>query len=104
MLFVRPYWNLSGVDCPCGCGASRSPLTFLTCPSCSNVVLSCDDSQALYAPPREVASGEDFVTLAEPFGSADVLCPVCQSTTLSDYRPSTSEEVQALGFEPGEYE
>ena len=49
-----------------------------------------------------MADGRGSDTLLDSFeGGA---CPQCRECAYIDFRPSTSDEIQKLGFRPGDYE
>lgn len=97
MELTSPIWNLKSPRCPCCEG--EGALCFSSCPSCGCVVLVCDEVGSVFP------NLQDLTRAA--CGAVDdgsVLCPSCEQTAVSDFRHSTSEEVQRLGFGVGEYE
>ena len=84
--------------CPCYCGA-EGLLVFMSCPSCGNVVLVCDEVGTVFPNPRDVKSGVALSNL-EPSD----LCPRCQQLPVAEYQKAAPDQIQALGFGPGEYE
>lgn len=84
-----PVWHFVRT-CPC-CGQGEPEL--YTCPSCGRVVLICAEIGTVFPDPRYLG------TVLEP----DAACPGGCMVEASAFRPSTGDEVRALGFVPGEY-
>jgi hypothetical protein len=79
--------------CPC---RNQGGLTLCTCPTCGHLVLICDEVNTVFA-----ISGK---RCGPEIGWWDKnTCPECGENTFSRFRLSTSEEIRALGFQPGEY-
>jgi hypothetical protein len=91
--FDPPDWHLSEA-CPC-CGQGR--LKFSTCPACGSVVLICSELNTVFGILDRQSGSAVGPIRTEP------ACAACGAATYSTFRPSTSEEVRALGFRPGDY-
>ena len=85
--------------CPCLCGG-EGLLTFITCPGCGHVTVACDEVGTVFVGPRDLSEllGASWLS-----GFEDGLCLKCRSVSLRDFRFSTGEEIQAIGFSPSEY-
>jgi hypothetical protein len=88
-----PAWRLNKA-CPC---CDQFGLTFSTCPTCGLVVLVCAEVNTVFG-----ISGKQCGPAIGWFGS-DETCAKCGASEYSALRNSTSEEVRALGFQPGDY-
>jgi len=94
-----PSFRLREPRCPCLCGG-EGLLTFITCSGCCHVTVACDEVGTVFVSPRDLSelSGASWLS-----GFEDGLCPHCRDVSLRDFRFSTGEEIQALGFSPTEY-
>lgn len=90
----QPVWRLRSPRCSCACGGEGS-LCFFTCPSCKTIIFICDEVGTIFVNPK----APQTTTLTE-----SDQCPVCSAGPLSGFRPSQSEEIQALGFLSHDYE
>jgi hypothetical protein len=88
-----PDWYLNET-CPC---CDQGGLTFSTCPTCGLVVLLCAEINTVYA-----ISGQRCGPAIGWFDSEQA-CSNCGTSKYSSFRSSTSEEIRALGFRPGDY-
>jgi hypothetical protein len=80
-----PSWELSSQRCP-AC-RQQYELIFYTCSFCGRVVLAC-------------CLGDTFEIANKGVGAKFYDEDCCAAP---DFRPSTWQEIRALGFEPGEY-
>ena len=97
MNIVSPTWCLKTPRCEC-C-SEQGALCFSTCPNCGYVILVCDEVGTVFPNPKNLTEAI--------YGAIDTpsyLCPNCKAVSLSEFRDSTSEEIQNLGFVAGEYE
>ena len=94
-----PSFRLREPRCPCLCGG-EGLLTFITCPGCGHVTVACDEVGTVFVSPRDLSelSGASWLS-----GFEDGLCPKCRDVSLRDFRFSTGDEIQAVGFSPSEY-
>jgi hypothetical protein len=91
----KPVWRLKK-PCPC---CEQGGLVFSTCPACGHVLLICEEQGTVFPETRDLSR--------DPIGEVDdpsTVCPACHNVALSEFRDSTGDEVQQLGFHPGEYE
>ena len=92
----KPSWELAHERCPCCDG--QGELVFSKCPSCGLVVLICAEVGSVF----EVKSGKRGDEIGWSFGDAP-LCRACTKARYEDFVGATWEEIQALGFKPGDY-
>ena len=92
----KPKFTLNRVCPVCEQGSS---LLFLTCPNCGNVVIACDEEGTLFPNPKDLALQADYS--CDPWISTATQCPECAS--VQQFRFSTSEEIQSLGFRSLDY-
>lgn len=93
MKIDQPAWCLNEI-CPC---CDQGTLTFSTCPTCGLVVLICGEVGFVFE-----ISGQQCGPVIGFFGSEQT-CAKCGTSEYSSFRNSTSEEIRALGFRPGDY-
>ena len=94
-----PSFRLKEPRCPCLCGA-EGLLTFITCPGCGHVTVACDEIGTVFVSSRDLSELPGASWL---HGFEDGLCPKCREASLRDFRFSTGEEIQAVGFTAAEY-
>src|SRR5215471_18847982 len=94
-----PSFQLREPRCPCICGGEGF-LVFITCPGCGYVTVACDEVGTVFAGPRDLRDVPVIVRLGADSRGA---CPNCGKVGLEAFRPSTGDEIQALGFSPAEY-
>jgi hypothetical protein len=97
MEITQPIWHLKTPRCECCSG--QGALCFSTCPRCGAVVLVCDEVGTVFPNPRDLSQAVQC-----GFDDPSCKCPGCELVALADFRHSTSEEIQRLGFQTGEYE
>jgi hypothetical protein len=93
----RNIWIHKGFRCvPCqGNGA----LCFSTCPGCGRIVLICDEVSHVYPNPH------DLNQIYEGWlNDQHSLCPGCAKVPLTEFRDSTADEIDRIGFGRGDYE
>jgi hypothetical protein len=90
---VPPSWYLTEI-CPC---CEQGGLTFSTCPTCGLVVLICAEIGSIFA-----ISGRRCGPLIGSIDS-DQTCQKCGASDYLSFRDSSSDEIRALGFQPGDY-
>lgn len=96
MDLLNPVWSLKTPRC--SCCSEQGALCFATCPNCSYVLLICDEVGTLHPNPKDLSQGSYGA-----FDAPSFLCPNGAETQLSDFRDSTSDKVQSLGFTPNDY-
>jgi hypothetical protein len=101
MEFIPPSFILRKPRCPCFCGGEGF-LTFITCLECGHVALACDELGTVFPEPRDLTVPACGSSLGLS-GSENDRCPQCKTVPLADFRNSTGEEIQAIGFLPSEY-
>src|SRR6516162_4754966 len=89
-----PTWQLRNERCTCCDG--QADLIFSTCPTCGFVVLICSEVGTSF----EISEHHAGAVLA---GSLSAVCPKCGRSAFAEFRNSTSDEILALGFRPGDY-
>jgi hypothetical protein len=62
-------------------------------------MLVCEEVGTVFADPRSIARADQDLTRSDPFDT----CPVCERVPTVEFRPANSDEIRALGFQPGEY-
>jgi hypothetical protein len=89
-----PSWELKSERCSV-CGEGE--LVFSRCPACATVVLICAECSAVFSIQQK--------KLAAEIGnmSGATRCHSCGGPVHHDFPIATAEEIQALGFAPGEY-
>lgn len=94
---VNPaVWHLKKRRCECCTG--QGALCFFTCRGCGHIALVCDEVGTVFLDPKN--------TQVAVYGGMDdpsCRCSACSSVHISDFRPSTAEEIQKLGFAVGDY-
>jgi len=90
-----PLWELRNERCRCCDG--QGELVFFTCPICSVTILICQEIGTVYAIVGKNAGKE----VGDTMGST--LCFSCSGALHSDFPPSTSDQIIALGFTNEEY-
>jgi hypothetical protein len=96
MNFVSPTWQLK---IRCSCCDENGELCFFTCPECKQVILICSELGTVYPNPKDLTQAIYCTSVESSF-----LCPACGKSESNDFRDSTSDEIQQLGFKPNEYE
>ena len=93
MIVDPPAWYLTEI-CPC---CDQGTLTFSTCPTCGHVVLICGEVGFVFG-----ISGQQC---GPRIGSIhdEQTCAECGASEYLSFPRSTSEELRALGFRPGDY-
>jgi hypothetical protein len=94
-----PSFRLREARCPCICGG-EGLLVFITCPGCDYVTVACDEVGTLFHGPPDLRDVPGGSWLGR---DSQGTCPKCRKVTVEAFRPSTGEEIQALGFTPAEY-
>ena len=89
MKIRQPILQLKGMRCPCLCGG-EGELVFETCPGCGHIALFCAEVATFFPDARDPRD-ETAV-----YGDSQ-RCPECGGDA-SDYRPSTTDELDDLGF------
>ena len=97
MEIAAPIWRLKAPRCVCCDG--EGALCFFTCPRCAHLLLICDEVGTVFPDPKELTQAAD-----RAIDDQSYLCPNCGEVAVSDFRHSTSEEIQVSGFLAGEYE
>jgi hypothetical protein len=90
----RPSWELKSERCSV-CGEGE--LVFSRCPDCATVVLICAECSAVF-PIQQKKPAAEIGNL-----SGATRCHSCGGPGHHDFAVATAEEIQALGFAPGEY-
>jgi hypothetical protein len=90
-------WRLNQ-PCPCDCGGQGSPV-FLACPSCGRVILLCEEIGTVFLNPKDLTEMTEMVIDK----SGDAACPKCSETSVRRFKLATSDQIQALGFQAGDY-
>src|SRR6476619_4493935 len=52
----QPEWRVKGRRCPCACGGEGA-LVFISCPSCGQISLICDEVGTVFPNPRDLDKG-----------------------------------------------
>lgn len=92
-----PAWRLKSPRCECCSGEGW--LCFATCPNCGHVVLVCDEVGTVFPDPRDLENAT-YGGLEHP----GCVCSKCGTIRVANFRDSTAEEIQALGYAPDEYQ
>jgi len=90
----KPVWRTKQ-SCPC-CG--QGGLAFSTCPGCGYMVLVCEEVDTVFPAKRDLSCA--------PIGGVEdaaFVCPGCHQVPVNEFRDSTADEIQQLGFQAGEY-
>jgi hypothetical protein len=96
MEMSRPKFTLNRLCPVCEQGSS---LLFLTCARCGKVIIVCDEEGTLFPNPMDLEDQADYP--CDPWISTVTKCPACQ--TVQEFRFSSGEEIQGLGFSPVDY-
>ena len=96
MEISNPIWQLKSPRC--NCCSEQGALCFFTCPNCEYIILVCDEVGTVFPKPKDLTEAT-YGAIDSPY-----LCPNCERVKLSDFRNSTGEEIQDLGFTANEYE
>lgn len=86
-----PKWESAKEVCPCECDGAE--LIFTACPSCGDVVLICGELGTVF----HIEEKKRGSVIAEP------LCRKCGRVAYEGFRSASSDEIQALGFQAGDY-
>lgn len=97
MNVTKPKFFLKQICPVCEQGSS---LLFLTCPSCSTVILVCIEEGTLFANPKALI--QQAAWSCDSWVSTFTKCPTCMKE--NEFVCSTGEEIQKTGFTPDEYE
>jgi hypothetical protein len=95
MKFELPTWQLKGETCAY---CSDGELIFSVCPVCKNVILICGECGTAY----EIEHKKKGKEVGDITGAT--LCHNCGNTFQHKFTSATSDEIQALGFAPEEYQ
>jgi len=93
----KPIWELAGDRCPCCNG--QGELIFSVCPNCNRVVLICAERGTAF----EISGAKRGKEIGCSYELMEK-CVFCKMAKYSDFRDATSNEIQELGFLPGEYQ
>ena len=102
MRLQPPPWYLARQPCPC-MPSCPGRLLFITCPNCGAVLVECDEAGTVFPNPHALHQGPWLVS-QEGVSAEENTCPYCHVSALVGFRRATSNEIQASGFKPGEYE
>lgn len=94
-----PEWYLKGY-CPCCLPGGAGRLLFVVCTNCQKVALVCDEIGTFFPNLRNLDQGPYLSQFNEP----PDLCPNCRAVPILNFAVASSEQIQAVGFAPGEYE
>jgi hypothetical protein len=94
MKVAPPSWELKSERCSV-CGEGE--LIFSGCPACGTVVLICAECSVVLSIQQKKPTAE-IGNMSET-----TRCNSCGGPTHRDFPAATAEEIQALGFAPGEY-
>ena len=94
MNVVPPSWQLKSERCSV---CEEGELVFSRCPACAAVVLICAECLTAFSIQQKRRGAEIGVM------SDATRCPSCGGPALREFAVATAEEIQALGFVPGEY-
>jgi hypothetical protein len=94
MNLVSPSWWLKT---RCSCCHENGELCFTTCPKCNYVFLVCSEVSTVYPNPKDLTQ-----SIFGAYSESSFVCPNCK--TASDFRDSTIDEIQQLGFTVDDYE
>jgi hypothetical protein len=97
MEITRPKFTLNRLCPVCEQGSS---LLFLTCPACGKVIIACDEEGSVFPNPQDLGVPASYP--CDPWISTATRCPGCG--TVQEFRFSSGEEIQQLGFSPTDYE
>jgi len=95
MKLVKPIWQLKT---RCSCCDKNGELCFTTCPKCEYVFLICSEVGTVFPNPKDLTQIVFSAYLESSFS-----CPGCGIVS-SDFRNSTSDEIQQIGFTADDYE
>jgi len=62
-------------------------------------VLICDEVGTVFPNPKDLTQA-----IYGAIEAPSYVCPICRKVAFSEFKDSTSEEIQKLGFVTGEYE
>lgn len=82
--------------CP-ECG--RLSLAFYACPGCGHTLLTCEELGTVYADPHDLSEPIPYTV-----GDPQCLCPGCEKVPLIEFRAADAGQIEAAGFQLGEYE
>ena len=91
-----PSWELRKERCTCCDGQGH--LIFSACPTYGLVVLICAEVGTVF----EIHGQQCGSAIGESV-AADDACTKCGKSRFSDFRSASSDEILALGFQPGDY-
>ena len=97
MKINSPMFSLKTTRCECCSG--QGALCFSTCSNCGHIALVCDEVGTIFFNPKNLEIAV-YAGLEDP----NCICPKCQKTHISDFKNSTGEEIQSLGFSIDDYE
>ena len=82
----------------CNCCSEQGALCFSSCTGCGQIVLVCDEVGTVFVDRHNLEQGV--------YGGLEddsCVCPKCQRVHVSDFRNSTGDEIQALGYSATQY-
>jgi hypothetical protein len=82
----------------CECCSGQGALCFYSCVGCGHIDLICDEVGTTFHDARNLEVAV-YGGLEDP----TCVCPNCRKVHIAEFRPSTSEEIQGMGFMPEEY-
>src|SRR5262245_17792587 len=96
MKIKKPKFTLNA---PCPICEQGSSLVFLTCPSCGTVIIACDEEGSVFPDPQDLSQTANYS--CDPWISTTTHCLQCDATR--EFRFSSGEEIQNLGFSAADY-
>ena len=96
MQIDSPSWQLRKQRCTCCDG--QGELVFSACPTCGFVVLICAEVGTVF----EIRDRQCGSVLGDSSVVEDD-CAKCGRSRYSAFRSATTDEILALGFQPGDY-
>lgn len=90
---TRAVWRRPDHCRVCGQGDA---LTFRACTKCGHLLLMCEEEGTVFLDPHRI----DEPSLV---GTESGMCPTCRAVPLHDFGNAAWEQIQAAGFQPGEY-
>lgn len=97
MQIDNPTWRLKSPRCECCSG--QGWLCFATCRNCGHIALVCDEVGTVFPDPSNLEEAT--------YGGLDdprCVCSACREIKVADFRDSTADEIQSLGYSPDDYE
>jgi hypothetical protein len=84
---------------PCPNCAQPGSLVFLSCTACRTIILACAEEGSVFPEPLDLSVQATWT--CDPDRSHVTRCPTCAIPV--EFRFATGDEIQALGFRPGQY-